>query len=58
MKWIKDHYTLFAIFIVLLFTGKWNDLKNFCGFMKEPENLKIQDVDFELYDDLEEELWK
>ena len=58
MKWIKDHYTIFAICVVLLFTGKWSELKNFYGFVKDPEKLKIEEVDFDLYDDLDEDLWR
>jgi len=58
MKWIKDHYALLATFLTLLFTWRWDDLKNFYGFIKDPENLKIEEADFDLYDDLDEDLWK
>jgi hypothetical protein len=58
MRWIKDHYMLFALSVVLFLEGEWSDLKSLYGFVKDPENLKIEEVDFDLYDNLEEDLWK
>jgi hypothetical protein len=58
MKIFMDHLRLLCIFIVLLFTGRWGDLKNFYEFLKEPENLSIEEADFEVYyPDLDEDFW-
>jgi hypothetical protein len=58
MKFFMDHLRLLCIFIVLLFTGRRGDLKNFYEFLKEPENLSIEEADFEVYyPDLDEDFW-
>jgi hypothetical protein len=66
MKIFMDHLRLLCIFIVLLFTGRWGDLKNFYEFLKEPENLSIEEADFVsieeadfevYYPDLDEDFW-
>jgi len=58
IDWLKDHYFIFGTYAVLLFTGRWDDLKALHEFMKDPAHMKVEEVDFDLYDDLEEDVWK
>ena len=58
IKWIRDHYSLFSIFLTLLFSFRWKEMIAFYDFIKNPEELKIETVDFDLYNDLDERLWK
>jgi hypothetical protein len=48
-QFIIDHCKLFCIFVVLLLAGRWGDLRNFFSFMKNPEELKIMEADFDVY---------
>jgi hypothetical protein len=58
MSWIKDHWTLFVLCLVFFLEGEWDDLKSLYGFMKDPKDLKIDEVDLDVYDDLGEDLWE
>lgn len=54
---IKDCCYIVSMMFLFLFTGRWTEFGLICQWLVTGK-VEINEVDFELYDDLDEELWK
>jgi hypothetical protein len=55
MKSIKHLYYLFIISIILFFSGRWAELRE---IWSDLERLTVQEVEVDLYHDLDDDVWK
>ena len=58
IKLIKDYYYLLALFLILVFCGRRKELEDFFFMIRDPKNLEIQEIDFELCDPDDQELMR